>query len=115
MRDGHSAQVERVKRLRQNGPGVQEFHVLRVVIESQTGLYLSGPHAEPVFELVVDDSPVQNRMPLSQSPDIANVYLRAYAQLVGNRRGKVYSGVGKYEAAFAGLHCQVIVVIRVRE
>src|SRR5436853_4762536 len=94
---------------------MQELHVLRVRIESEDGLHLSGAHAEPVLELIVDGRPVQNRMPLSERPDIANVYLRTYAQLVGNRHGHVQSAVGKDEAALAGLHGQVILVIRVRE
>ena len=82
-----------------------------VGIESESGLYFSGACAEPVLKLVVDGHPVQNRMPFPERPDVANVYLSAYAQPVGNRRRNVNSSVGKDEAALAGLHRQVIVVI----
>src|SRR5205814_8828904 len=104
-----------VHRLRKQRPSVEEFHVLRIVVEAQYSLYFPCANPEAVLKLVVAKRPVQGRMPIAQVAYVADVHLRSDAKPVGNWRGYVKPSIRHGEAAGASVHREVVVAVRVRK
>ena len=92
-------QIREIHALRQQSERMEEVQILSVVIESGHGLYIAPANAEPGFEPVVRERPVEGGMPLSQVAEVAIVNLRVDANLVGNLRRDVGSEVRERAAA----------------
>src|SRR5947209_8530086 len=94
---------------------MQEIHILRVVVQSESCLHFAAPDAEPSLEFVIGDRPIQLRLPIAQVAGISDVYLRADAELVIDRHGHIQSGVSKGKTAAGGLHSEIVIHVRIAE
>ena len=52
---------------------MKEFHVLGIVVESQSGLNLTAANTEPISKLVVGEGPIELYLPISEVADVARV------------------------------------------
>ena len=77
MGDGSVAKVGGINTLRKQGKGAEKILVLSVVVEAECGFHFAAANAEPSFEAVICDRPIQRRMVLPQLSEIAVIDLRA--------------------------------------
>ena len=109
------SQVRRIDTLGQQREGVEKVQILGVVLESEHRLHFPAANAEPRFEPVVGECPVDGRMPLSQVPEIAIVNLCPQAKLVGYLHRNIRSEVRPSSATLAGMHGQPVVLVGIYE
>src|ERR1700693_3903735 len=115
VRNGGVAEIGRIHALGQQCESVEKVQILGVVIESEYRLYFAATNAEPGFEPIVGECPVERRMPLAQVAQVAIVDLRPHTKSVGDLAGDVCSEVRERAATLAGMHGQPVVLVAIYE
>ena len=105
------AKVCRINALRKQRKGVKKIYVLRIGVQSQRGFDFAAANSEPALEAVVNNSPVQRGMVLSELAKIAVVQLCSDSEPIGDIRGHIDSEVSESAAASIAVHREPVVGI----
>src|SRR5271168_1067948 len=73
--------------------------------------YFTGADTKPVFEFVVAECPVKTEPASPELADVADISLRSNTEFIAKRGRHIEPSVGKSEAAFTGVHRQIVVLI----
>src|ERR1017187_2813815 len=92
---------------------MEKILVLSIVVEAQHSFDFPATNAKPGSNPVVGNRPVERWMPLAELSQIAVVYLRAHAEIIGDAGGHVQPHIGHSAAARVGVHGEPVVAVGV--